>query len=227
MAHSNTTERLYRLYKALEEAYGPMNWWPAAGGGSAAPFEVCAGAILTQNAPWTGVVKAIRALRDLGIFSVEGILAASEKTLAEALKPTVYYNQKTRKLKAFCVFLSERFCGRIEEMGKLPLLEARSLLLEVSGIGRETADSILLYALRKPIFVVDAYTWRILVRHGLAGEDWGYEELRALFENAFAPDPEFYNEFHALLCHTGAKYCRRKPDCPACPALKILGEPIL
>ncbi len=106
-------------------------------------------------------------------------------------------------------------------------MEARRQLLSVSGIGYETADSILLYALGKPIFVVDAYTRRIFLRHGLIEEDYGYEELRSFFEDAFEPDPVLYNEFHALLCNTGAVYCRRKPNCQNCPALKILGEPTI
>jgi endonuclease-3 related protein len=213
---------LYSLYEALEAALGPMHWWPAD-----TPFEVCIGAILTQNAPWSGVVKAIHALRKRGIFSVEGIIAADQNELAAAVRPTVYYNQKARKLKNFCGFLQARYKGRIEEMGSLEPIEARSQLLAVSGIGYETADSILLYALGMPVFVVDAYTRRIFLRHGLIGEECGYEDLRGLFEDTFSPDPVFYNEFHALLCQVGARFCRRKPDCANCPAWQMLGEPTL
>jgi endonuclease-3 related protein len=214
--------RMKLLYEALETALGPLHWWPAE-----TPFEVCIGAILTQNAPWTGVVKAIHTLKERGIFSVDGILASDREELAATVRPTVYYNQKARKLQTFCSFLREHYHGRIEEMGALDPREARRRLLSVSGIGYETADSILLYALGMPVFVVDAYTRRIFLRHGLIDETYGYEELRGIFEEAFAPDPVFYNEYHALLCHVGARFCRRKPDCAHCPALQILGEPTL
>ncbi len=224
---------LHLLYDALEAAFGPMSWWPATAdsssphGGVATPFEVCIGAILTQNAPWTGVTKAIRALKDLGIFSAEGIVSADERTIAEAIRPTIYHNRKTRRLKVFCDFLLEGCGGRIETLKNLDPDEARLRLLAVPGIGFETADSILLYALGMPVFVVDAYTKRIALRHGLVSEECEYEELRSLFERALDPDPSLYNEFHALLCHLGATHCRRKPDCGRCPARAILGEPAL
>jgi len=213
---------LHNLYDALEKAIGPAHWWPAD-----TPFEVCIGAILTQNAPWAGVRKAISGLQERGIFTVEGIAEADERILAEAVRPAIYHNQKARRLKTFCRFLLEECGGRVEEIGEWEILEARGKLLNLSGIGYETADSILLYALGMPIFVVDAYTKRILIRHSMIDEECGYEELRAFFEDALDPDPILYNEFHALLCLSGAKFCRKKPLCDQCPALEILGEPVL
>jgi endonuclease III related protein len=213
---------LHDLYRSLEKSLGPAHWWPAK-----TPFEVCIGAILTQNAPWTGVRKAIAGLVEKGIFSVEGIIDADEQILAELVRPAIYHNQKARRLKTFCRFLLDECDGMVEEMRNLELPAARRRLLSLSGIGYETADSILLYALGKPVFVVDAYTKRILTRHSLIGEDSNYEETRAYFEDALDPDPVLFNEFHALLCLTGAKYCRKKPLCDQCPAREILGEPIL
>lgn len=215
-------ELLQELYRRLLCSLGPSHWWPAE-----TPFEVCIGAILTQNAPWTGVVKAIRNLRDLGIFSVEGILAADDLDLAEAVRSTIYFNQKAKRLKAFCRFLKDEFGSDVTAMRELEPWDAQRRLLEIPGIGFETADSILLYALGMPVFVVDAYTKRIFLRHGLVDEECGYENLKEFFEDVLEPDAAFFNEFHALLCRVGADFCRRKPDCDRCPARVVLGEPDL
>ncbi len=213
-------EVLLRLYDTLAASFGPRYWWPAD-----SPFEVCIGAILTQNAPWTGVVKSIRALKELGIFSPERIAGTNDRIIAEAVRPTIYFNQKARRLKTFCSWLMSEWNGSIENMRGLDLLEARGRLLSLSGIGFETADSILLYALDYPIFVVDAYTKRILLRHGMVGEEWEYETLREYFESVLEPDASVFKEYHALLCHLGAFFCKRKPECDFCPARHILGEP--
>ncbi len=213
---------LVELFESLERELGPMNWWPAE-----TPFEVCIGAILTQNAPWTGVTRSIQNMKTVGMFGVDEINNADEHVLAETIRPSIYYNQKAHRLKAFCRFLAEEFAGRIENMESIDLPEARTMLLELPGIGFETADSILLYALGKPVFVVDAYTARILGRHGLVDETFGYEELRMYFEDVLDPDPVFFNEFHALICRTGSEICRKKPRCESCPAFHILGEPVL
>ncbi|MDP2982830.1 MAG: endonuclease III domain-containing protein [Candidatus Latescibacter sp.] len=213
---------LLDLYQSLEKSLGPAHWWPAK-----TPFEVCIGAILTQNAPWAGVRKAIAGLQEKGIFTVEGIAEADERMLADAVRPAIYHNQKARRIKTFCRFLRDECNGVVEEMRNWELLAARGKLLSLSGIGYETADSMLLYALGMPVFVVDAYTKRILTRHSLIGEECDYEEMRAFFEDALDPDPVLFNEFHALLCLAGAKYCRKKPLCDQCPAREILGEPVL
>jgi endonuclease-3 related protein len=208
------------LYNVLLRSMGPSGWWPAD-----TSFEVCIGAILTQNAPWSGVVRAIGNLKESGMFGVGAIAHADERTLAEAIRPAVYYNQKAKKLKAFCRFLLDRYKGGIEKMAALDPTRARRELLSVPGIGYETADSILLYALGMPVFVVDAYTKRILTRHHIVPEDCGYEELREFFEDRLEPDPVFFNEFHAQLCRLGAEYCRKRPRCGDCPARTVLGEP--
>jgi endonuclease-3 related protein len=210
------------LFDALERAMGPTGWWPAE-----TPFEVCIGAILTQNAPWTGVVTSIDCLKRAELFGPETIADAEPELLAPLIRSSIYHNQKARRLKSFCRYIVENWGGTIENMASLDLYDARERLLAQPGIGFETADSILLYALHKPIFVIDAYTKRILMRHGLAVGSWGYEEYRAFFEYSLAPDPDYYGEFHALLCLLGAGICRRIPRCAECPAHAILGDPLL
>jgi len=213
---------LLGLYDVLERAMGPTNWWPAE-----TPFEVCIGAILTQNAPWSGVARAIANLKHEGLFDSASIACADEKMLADLIRPSIYYNQKARRLKAFCLFLEERYGGAVENLAVLGLEEVRTILLSLPGIGFETADSMLLYVLKKPIFVVDAYTKRIFLRHGLAQLSWGYEDLRHFVEDVLTPDPVKYGEFHALLCLVGAQFCKRTPQCDACPVREVLGSPAL
>ncbi|MBT4483367.1 MAG: endonuclease III domain-containing protein [Candidatus Latescibacteria bacterium] len=210
------------LYNRLEDTNGQTNWWPAD-----TPFEVCIGAILTQNAPWRGVVKSINNLKENRIFDVHIIADTPEQILAKAIRPSIYYNQKAKKLKTFCRFLLERYKGKIENMAGQDMLEARKTLLALPGIGCETADSILLYALGMPVFVVDAYTRRIFTRHGLIDPNWDYENIRNFFEEALEPDVGLYGEFHALICLLGANYCKRNPGCDNCPAKEIMGEPVL
>ncbi len=213
---------LTRLYNTLEAAQGPMDWWPAE-----TPFEVCVGAILTQNAPWSGVSASIDALKAEDLLSPEALAAADEQTVAAAIRRSIYYNQKAKRLKLFCRFLLDELDGGIETMRSWELTAARERLLALNGIGFETADSILLYALGRPVFVVDAYTRRILSRHGLVERDCAYEPMRRFFEDAIEPDAALYNEYHALLCHLGAVYCRKKPLCGSCPARDVMGEPVL
>lgn len=213
---------LSALYDALERKLGPAGWWPAD-----TPFEVCVGAILTQNAPWSGVVKSITALKNADVFAPETIAVLDDTQLAGLIRPSIYYNQKARRLKTFCRFLLDECEGDIGSLQSMDLHEARERLLALPGIGFETADSILLYAVGMPIFVVDAYTKRICVRHGLADVDWGYERLRAFFEEVFPPNTAFYNEYHGLLCIIGATYCRPKPVCRDCPVHTVLGDPVL
>jgi endonuclease III related protein len=210
---------LMELYTALQREMGPSGWWPAD-----TPFEVCIGAILTQNAPWKGVVTAIGNLKKAGLFDVHALAGADDETLAREIRPTVYHHQKARRLKEFCRFLIEEHGGSVENMRSLELHEARRRLLALHGIGFETADSILLYALGLPVFVVDAYTKRICTRHGMIDETCGYEELRRYFEDALDRSAALYNEFHALLCRLGAGYCLRTPRCGICPARAVLGS---
>jgi endonuclease-3 related protein len=200
------------IYQKLHEAFGPMNWWPGE-----TPFEVMVGAILTQNTAWKNVEKAIGRLKERGSLSVEGVHHLGRSALASLIRSSGYYQVKAERLKAFVNFLVEEYDGKLEKMRQEPLEEVREKLLAVKGVGPETADSILLYGLRKPIFVVDAYTKRILSRHGLASEDASYEEIQRLFMGCLPRDERLFNEFHALLVHLGKALCKKTPKCDKCP----------
>ncbi len=206
-------EILKEIYTRLFQALGPQGWWP----GETA-FEVCVGAILTQNTNWQNVERAIANLKAAGVLSPEALYDLPEEMLAEMIRPAGYFRVKARRLKNFIHFLMDRHQGDLKSLFSLPLEEARQQLLGVSGIGPETADSILLYAGGLPTFVIDAYTRRILLRHGLATEELSYEDLREMFMRALPPDPKLYNEYHALLVAVGKRFCRpRKPLCATCP----------
>ena len=213
---------LGRLYDRLGTAIGPTGWWPAD-----TPFEVCVGAILTQSAPWSGVTKAVAALKKAGLMDVDALADADPGEIAPLIRPSIYYNQKARRLTTFCRYLRDSHGGDTTRLAALAPGAARSELLSLSGIGRETADSILCYAAGMPVFVIDAYTRRVVGRHGLTDSTADYDRLRAWFEDAVEPDPMRYGEFHALLCITGARWCRKSPRCGDCPVRDILGEPIL
>ncbi len=204
---------LEEIYRRMYEALGPQGWWPGE-----SPFEVCIGAILTQNTNWQNVERAIANLKEAGLLSPQALYALPVEILAEYIRPAGYFRVKARRLKNFIKFLVEEFQSSLDNLFSLPLSEARQRLLGVSGIGPETADSILLYAGGKPIFVVDAYTRRILLRHGLATEDMTYQDLQDLFMKHLPPESTLFNEYHALLVAVGKKFCRpRKPLCSACP----------
>ncbi len=206
-------ERLLDMYRALYERYGPQHWWPAE-----SAFECMVGAILTQNTAWKNVEKAVANLKRAGMLSPRAILAANEGELAALITPSGYFNQKARKLKEFARFLEERYGGSIERMARRDTARLREELLSIKGVGPETADSILLYALHKPEFVVDAYTVRVLRRHSLVGEDASYEDVKELFMRNLPHDVELFNEFHALFVRVGKEHCRkRNPLCKECP----------
>ncbi|HEV8385703.1 MAG TPA: endonuclease III domain-containing protein [Candidatus Acidoferrales bacterium] len=204
---------LAEYYKALYDALGPQHWWPAR-----TPFEVIVGAILTQNTAWTNVEKAIANLRRERLLSPAALERVPQAKLARLIRSSGYFRQKAKKLKAFVRFLRLEFRGSLTKMFRTPTAELREKLLGVHGIGPETADSILLFAGQHPVFVVDAYTKRILVRHGLASEKASYEEIRALFESTLPRDANLYNEFHGLIVMTGKHWCKTKnPVCELCP----------
>ena len=209
-------------FETLSKTLGPMRWWPAR-----TPFEVIVGAILTQNTAWQNVEKAIANLRRERLLTPRAIEGVSHQRLARLVRPSGYFRQKAKKLKAFARFLRNEYGGSLRRMFQTPTVELREQLLDVYGIGRETADSILLYAGGHPIFVVDAYTHRILGRHGLAPgapEDApDYEAVRSLFETNLPADARIYNEFHALLVNVGKNWCRsRDPRCTECPLQSYL-----
>lgn len=207
-----TTKNFQEMFDRLLAHYGPQHWWPGE-----TPFEVMVGAILTQNTNWRNVEKAIGNLRTVGVLDLEKLLALSDSRMAELIKPAGYFNVKTRRLKAFLEFLAGRYQGDIDRMRRAPTAKLREELLEVKGIGKETADSILLYALDHPIFVVDAYTYRVFTRHYLIPEEAGYDELQELAMDHVPADPAHYNELHALLVMVGKDFCRPTARCDKCP----------
>ena len=210
-------------FQTLSKALGPMHWWPAK-----TPFEVIVGAILTQNTAWSNVERAIENLRRERLLTPLAIERVPIRRLATLIRSSGYFRQKAKKLKKFVAFLDREFHGSLTRMFRMPTPALREKLLAVHGIGPETADSILLYAGDHPIFVVDAYTHRILGRHGLVSGKPDYERVRALFEASLPRDAAIYNEFHALLVNVGKNWCRtRDPRCHQCPLATHLPSEIL
>ena len=201
-----------KIYKRLYKAYGPRHWWPGE-----TPFEVMVGAILTQNTSWRNVEKAIQNLKVRKVLHARGIHQLKRSQLASLIRPSGYFRIKADRLKAFVNFLFENYKGNVGKMRKERLTILRQRLLDIKGIGPETADSILLYGLKKPIFVVDAYTKRILSRHGILSERASYEEVQRLFMDYLPQDGRLFNEFHALLVHLGKSLCKKTPRCNLCP----------
>jgi endonuclease III related protein len=203
---------LRSAYDALFAAHGPQKWWPGR-----SRFEIIVGAILTQNTSWTNVERAIRNLREAALLSPNAIRRIHFSKLARLLRPSGYYRQKTKTLKSFVNFLYDAHAGSLTRMLASPTPILRDQLLALRGIGPETADSILLYAGKHPVFVVDAYARRILERHGHASPKVPYDEIRKLFESSLPVNHRVFNEFHALIVHTGKGYCRkRNPLCSQC-----------
>lgn len=208
----STREKIRRMYDLLEAAFGPQHWWPAE-----TPFEVMVGAVLTQNTNWKNVEKAIANLKSHGLLSPEKLHGMGLAELASLIRPAGTYNVKARRLKNLVDWLMGEFGGDVERMSAAGLAELRERLLAVRGVGGETADSILLYAARKATFVVDAYTYRVLLRHGLIDESADVDGIKELFESNLPADVELFNEFHALLVRLGKTYCRKTPRCRECP----------
>ena len=233
-------------YRVLLSRYGPQNWWPAQ-----SRFEVIVGAYLTQNTNWNNVEKAMANLRSARALGLQAVRELPLKDLEELIRPSGFFRQKAKNLKAFIAFLDKKYSGSLDRMFSQPTGTLRAELLELNGVGPETADSILLYAGSHPVFVVDAYTRRILERHGLVTAKAAYEEIRLLVENALTnaeagslliqqpgADPrhpisrmsraargelaQHYNEFHALIVRIGNQFCRATPNCEGCPLKKFL-----
>lgn len=214
---------IMRIYRALARHYGPRHWWPAQ-----TRFEVIVGAFLTQNTSWNNVELALKNLRCAGVLNISGIRAIALPHLERLVRPSGYYRQKAARLKMFVTFLDECYRGSLSRMFAQPVDALRADLLAQKGIGPETADAILLYAGKLPVFVVDAYTRRIFERHGIAGKRVKYEQVRNQVEARFAsefPAPELadhYNEFHALIVQAGKDHCRRVARCEGCPLQCLL-----
>ncbi len=208
-----TRSQLLTIYERLLSSLGPSGWWPGE-----TPLEIIVGAILTQNTSWRNVELALVRLKEEGALSVERLLRIEETQLAEWIRPAGYYRIKARRLQNFFHFLQEGYHGQIGAMVEQPLEKLRDQLLGIRGVGPETADSILLYALGKPTFVVDTYTHRIFSRHRLVPEESDYEGLRSFFMEGLPEEVPLFNEFHALIVRTGKTYCRKKaPLCGDCP----------
>lgn len=214
---SPTAQRLREMFDLLLERFGPQKWWPAE-----TPFEVMVGAVLTQNTSWRNVEKAVANLKAGGLLSPHNLRDIPLSALASEIRPAGYFNVKAKRLKNLIGFIVEGYGGDLGLMLDADPVVLREGLLSVKGIGPETADSILLYAASIPVFVIDAYTFRILQRHAMADQTASYEELQSLFTDHLPEDPQLFNEFHALIVRIGKEYCRRKPLCERCP-LKAWG----
>lgn len=202
---------LHRIYAKLLARYGPQGWWPAD-----SPLEVIVGAILTQSTNWQNVERAIAHLKEHNALTPQRLYKLSEDQLAELIRPVGYFRQKAKKLKVFITHLYAHYDGDLPKMLAQPTHKLRAELLSLWGIGPETADSILLYAAHKPVFVVDAYTRRICSRLGLASEKISYDKLQELFMRKLPRSVKLFNEYHALLVRHGKEICRPKPRCARC-----------
>jgi endonuclease-3 related protein len=204
------------LYDLLFARFGPQNWWPGD-----SPFEIAVGAILTQNTNWTNVEKAVANLKRKRVLSAARLSALPLHRLAELIRPSGYFNIKAQRLKAFLDHLMGAYGGSMARMKRKDGAVLRRELLSINGIGQETADSILLYALDKPVFVIDAYTKRVLSRHALIIERASYEACQALFHQEMDRDLQLFNEYHALFVRVGKEYCKPTPRCEGCPLERV------
>jgi endonuclease-3 related protein len=213
MAHARPSDWLV-VHDTLLAAFGPQDWWPGE-----TPFEVMVGAVLTQNTAWTNVEKAIANLKAADALSCPIILDLEPPALAGLIRPAGYFNVKARRLQALCGFLRAEGVEAVPEhlAGVAPLPHLRLRLLAVHGVGEETADSILLYALNLPSFVVDAYTRRIFGRLGLLAGDESYAHIQTRFQQHLPGRVDLFNEYHALIVRLGKDVCRPRPRCGQCP----------
>jgi endonuclease III related protein len=208
-----TRPPLDEYYNSLFTALGPQHWWPGK-----TQFEVIVGAILTQNTAWVNVERAVANLRKARLLTPAAMEKVSTRRLQRLIRPSGYFRQKARKLKAFCEFLRAEYRGSLKRMFETPTIVLRGKLLGVFGVGPETADSILLYGGGHAVFVVDAYTKRLLARHGWVDEKVSYDGMRWMFERQFPGDAQRFNELHALIVNAGKNFCRtREPLCEQCP----------
>ncbi len=210
---NDDTRWLMEIYEALLNYFGPRGWWPGE-----TRLEIMVGAVLTQAVAWKNVTRAIDNLKADGLLDLQKLVEVPEEVLAETIRPALYHRQKAKKIKALVGYIVERYSGNLDEMFIQPLPELRQELLVIWGIGPETADSILLYAGNKNIFVIDAYTRRIFSRLGLVSEKISYHDLQQFMQERIPSDTKLYNEYHALLVGLGAHLCKKEnPGCPACP----------
>jgi endonuclease-3 related protein len=200
------------LYRLLLAHFGPGGWWPAA-----TPFEVCLGAILTQNTAWTNVEKALDAIRSRGLLSHRALFPLRATALARLIRPSGTFQVKARRVRAFLDFVESAFGGDVSRMAAEPVAGLRARLLEVHGIGPETADCIVLYAAGLPSFVVDAYTRRVFGRLGHLPGGETYDEVQRFFHERLPADAPLYNDYHAQIVRLAKEFCRPRPLCASCP----------
>jgi len=210
--NQHPAKKLRKIYDLLFSAIGPRHWWPGD-----TPEEVIFGAILTQNTNWRNAKAAIDSLKQAANLDFRSIRRMPLEELAPIIRPSGFFNQKAKALKDFAVYLEVRYRFQLEEMKAQNLWNLREELLSIPRIGPETADSILLYALEKPIFVIDAYTKRIFGRHQFLPQEESYEAFQRLFMQSLKPDVRLYNEYHALIVYTGHHFCKPQALCSRCP----------
>jgi len=212
VSNANESIILAELYRRLYRHYGPQRWWPGD-----TRLEIIVGAILTQNTAWANVEKAIRNLKAAGLLSsARRLHHINKRSLARLIKPAGYYNVKSSRIKNFTRFLFSKYGGSLERMARRSTEELSRELIGLNGIGPETRDSILLYAFKRPVFVVDAYTKRILSRHGMVKTDAFYDEIQGLFMSHLSANEKMFNEYHALIVRLGKERCRTSPQCYGC-----------
>ena len=200
------------MFDRMLHHFGPQHWWPGE-----TELEMMVGAILTQNTSWKNVEKAVNNLKEKGMLNVKGLNNIPVHLLAEEIRPAGYFNIKAGRIKNLISFIMDKYSGDMELLLAEKTDTLREGLVSIKGVGAETADSILLYAAGRPVFVIDAYTYRILKRHGIVDDQITYYELQELFTDNLKPDTGLFNEFHALIVHTGKIFCRGKPLCDSCP----------
>ncbi|PKL55060.1 MAG: endonuclease [Methanomicrobiales archaeon HGW-Methanomicrobiales-6] len=212
------TEDLTLVYDALFAAFGHQGWWPAE-----TPFETMVGAILTQNVSWTNAAQAVRNLEDAGMLDPHLLAAADPADIARRIVPSRYYNQKAERIREFAGVYVAEFGADPAAMAAVETRELRERLLALRGFGKETADTILLYACEKPVFVVDAYTRRIFSRYGLLPEGASYDRTQRLFAENLDPDVALFNDYHAQIVCLGKTVCKTSPLCDRCPIREVRG----
>ena len=212
MTTNLTEQKLMSMFHLLLDHYGPRHWWPAE-----TKLEMMVGAVLTQNTNWKNVEKAVANLKQKKLISVKALYSIDIAMLAQEIRPAGYYNVKANRLKNLIYFIVDHYDGNVNKLSSDEVQALRQGLLSVNGIGPETADSILLYAANHPVFVIDAYTHRILYRHNIIADQATYQEMQELFMDNLPADSALFNEFHALIVEAGKDYCRKKSLCGECP----------
>ena len=223
---ARTSRVLMEMYEAMRRRQGDRRWWPAASEEpSQRALEICVGAILTQNTNWTNVEKAVGNLHAAGAMSIPALAELPAEALAELIRPAGYFNVKAKRLRSFVEHVRASWGADILAFLDRSVAALREELLSINGIGRETADSMILYAAGKPTFVVDTYTHRILVRHGLIDPEDDYEAIKDLLESTLAEDVALWNDFHAQWVEVGKSHCKPKARCAGCPLEEFPHDP--